>query len=61
MFIYFILKCKKFVSVLKSFIPKNSVLKSFIPNIFVLKNFIPNIIFPKIPDDDFWDLIKFGK
>lgn len=61
MFIYFILKCKKVVSVLKSFIPKNSVLKSFIPNIFVLKNFIPNIIFPKIPDDDFWDLIKFGK
>ena len=71
MFIYFILKCKKVVSVLKSFIPKNSVLKSFIPNIFVvksfipnifvLKSFIPNIIFPKIPDDDFWDLIKFGK
>ena len=46
MFIHFILKCKKVVSVLKSFIPKSCFL-----NKFVLK----------IPDDEFWDLIKFGK
>jgi hypothetical protein len=66
MFIHFILKCKKVVSVLKSFIPNIFVLKSFIPNIFVVKSFIPKSCFLnkfvlKIPDDEFWDLIKFGK